>query len=49
MRSTDAEVLVGRLDAVVAATVMVGFDGHRGWVYYVAVDPTLGAAAWAGR
>ncbi|GMO31960.1 hypothetical protein TM233_45660 [Bradyrhizobium sp. TM233] len=21
------------------ATVMVGHDGHRGWVYYVAVDP----------
>jgi ribosomal protein S18 acetylase RimI-like enzyme len=22
-----------------AATVMVGHDGHRGWVYYLAVDP----------
>lgn len=22
-----------------AATAMVGHDGHRGWVYYVAVDP----------
>jgi len=22
------------------ATVMVGDDGHRGWVYYLAVDPT---------
>lgn len=21
------------------ATVMVGHDGHRGWFYYVAVDP----------
>ena len=21
------------------ATVMVGFDGHRGWVYYLAVTP----------
>ncbi|WP_395942385.1 GNAT family N-acetyltransferase, partial [Brevundimonas aurantiaca] len=20
-------------------TIMVGFDGHRGWVYYLAVDP----------
>ncbi len=27
----DGEVLVG--------TVMVGHDGHRGWVYYVATDP----------
>jgi ribosomal protein S18 acetylase RimI-like enzyme len=25
-------------DAIVA-TAMVGHDGHRGWVYYVAVDP----------
>ena len=25
-------------DALVA-TVMVGHDGHRGWVYYLAVDP----------
>ncbi|MGL4542326.1 MAG: GNAT family acetyltransferase [Polymorphobacter sp.] len=25
-------------DALVA-TVMVGDDGHRGWVYYLAVDP----------
>jgi len=24
----------------VTATVMVGHDGHRGWVYYLAVDPS---------
>jgi ribosomal protein S18 acetylase RimI-like enzyme len=23
----------------VAASALVGHDGHRGWVYYVAVDP----------
>ena len=23
----------------VIATAMTGFDGHRGWVYYLAVDP----------
>jgi ribosomal protein S18 acetylase RimI-like enzyme len=39
MRSTDAEVLVGHADGALAATVMVGFDGHRGWVYYLAVAP----------
>lgn len=38
-RSADAEVLVGRIDTALSATVMVGFDGHRGWVYYLAVDP----------
>lgn len=25
----------------VVATAMAGYDGHRGWVYYVAVDPSL--------
>jgi len=31
--------LVGRIGAEVIATAMAGFDGHRGWVYYVAVSP----------
>jgi ribosomal protein S18 acetylase RimI-like enzyme len=34
-----AEILVGTFRKKVAATVMVGHDGHRGWVYYLAVDP----------
>lgn len=29
--------LVGTLGDEVVASAMVGFDGHRGWVYYVAV------------
>ena len=29
---------VDHAEAVVA-TAMAGFDGHRGWVYYVAVEP----------
>jgi ribosomal protein S18 acetylase RimI-like enzyme len=29
--------LVGVLDGAVIATVMAGFDGHRGWVNYLAV------------
>lgn len=33
-------VLVARGDAAVAGSVMVGFDGHRGWIYYLAVDPS---------
>lgn len=32
-------VLTGRVDGRLVATVMVGHDGHRGAVYYVAVDP----------
>jgi ribosomal protein S18 acetylase RimI-like enzyme len=31
--------LVGEADGVVIATAMIGFDGHRGWVSYLAVDP----------
>ena len=32
-------VLVAADDAGIGGTIMVGFDGHRGWVYYLAVDP----------
>ncbi|MCK1362003.1 GNAT family acetyltransferase [Bradyrhizobium sp. 199] len=38
-RRDNSTVLIGRDDGAIAATVMVGHDGHRGWVYYVAVDP----------
>lgn len=36
-----SRVLVGRLEDRVVASAMLGFDGHRGWVYYLAVDPEL--------
>ena len=32
-------VLVVRSDDRIVATIMAGEDGHRGWVYYLAVDP----------
>jgi ribosomal protein S18 acetylase RimI-like enzyme len=38
-RGESSTVLVGRHNGVIAASVMVGHDGHRGWVYYVTVDP----------
>lgn len=31
--------LVGTIGAELVATAMAGFDGHRGWVYYLAVSP----------
>ena len=34
-----SEILVGRLDGAVVASVMVGHDGHRGVVYYLSVHP----------
>jgi ribosomal protein S18 acetylase RimI-like enzyme len=38
-RGQNAAVLVGREADRIVAAVMVGHDGHRGWVYYVSVDP----------
>ena len=38
-RNPNSTILTGRADGAVVATAMVGHDGHRGWVYYVAVDP----------
>ena len=37
--AADAGVLVGREDGRLVTAAMVGFDGHRGWIYYFAVDP----------
>lgn len=31
--------LVGSVDGVVVASVMGGYEGHRGWVNYLAVNP----------
>lgn len=38
-RGPNSTILIGRADNAIVATVMVGHDGHRGWVYYVATDP----------
>src|SRR5580698_4887132 len=34
-----SDVLVGEVEDRVVASVMVGFDGHRGLVYYLSVSP----------
>ena len=39
LASSDCAVLVGREAGRLLASIMVGFDGHRGWVYYLAVEP----------
>ncbi len=39
MAGPSSTVLAGIDDGVLLATAMVGHDGHRGWVYYLAVTP----------
>jgi len=38
---SGSDVLVAEVRGAVVASVMMGFDGHRGWIYYVAVRPDL--------
>ena len=40
-RSPNATIMVAEQAGRIVATAMVGHDGHRGWLYYVATDPTL--------
>ncbi len=32
-------ILVGTVDGEIVAAAMGGYDGHRGWINYLAVDP----------
>ncbi len=32
---------VGVLDGQIVATAMIGYEGHRGWINYLAVSPEL--------
>ena len=38
-RGEHSTILLGKLGGILVASAMVGHDGHRGWVYYVTVDP----------
>jgi GNAT superfamily N-acetyltransferase len=37
----NSEILVGSADGKLVSSVMVGHDGHRGWLYYVSVAPAM--------
>jgi ribosomal protein S18 acetylase RimI-like enzyme len=39
-RTHPAGFLVAELDREIVATCMVGYDGHRGWINYLAVSPS---------
>lgn len=40
LRDSPDELLVAELESGIVGSVMVGYDGHRGWIYYLAVDPS---------
>jgi ribosomal protein S18 acetylase RimI-like enzyme len=40
LNAPNAKVMAGFDGSILVAAVMTGFDGHRGWVYYLAVDPS---------
>jgi ribosomal protein S18 acetylase RimI-like enzyme len=41
MRAQGELFLVGVIDGEVVATAMGGYEGHRGWINYLAVDPGM--------
>jgi ribosomal protein S18 acetylase RimI-like enzyme len=41
--------LVGEIDGAVMASCMVGHDGHRGWINYLAVHPEYQRRGYASQ
>jgi len=41
--------LVGEVDGQLVASAMAGYDGHRGWVNYLAVAPSHQRRGYAAR
>jgi len=39
LENPSSELLVAAAEDTLCGSVMIGCDGHRGWVYYLAVDP----------
>lgn len=48
-QSGHGEILVGEDGDAIVASVMVGHDGHRGWIYYLATAPDRRGAGLARR
>lgn len=39
LNKAASDILVGTIHSQIVGSVMVGHDGHRGWIYYVAAHP----------
>ena len=40
---------IGKLDREIIASCMAGYDGHRGWIYFLAVDPARGRKGFGSK
>lgn len=49
LATPTSTILVMREAGGITASVMAGFDGHRGWVYYLAVDPACQRRGLGGQ
>jgi ribosomal protein S18 acetylase RimI-like enzyme len=50
LRGSDhGEILVVEREGGMVGSVMVGHDGHRGWIYYLAVAPLYQRGGLGGR
>ena len=49
LRGPSSTVLAGLEGERLVGTVMVGADGHRGWIYYLAVDQSVRGRGWGRR
>jgi ribosomal protein S18 acetylase RimI-like enzyme len=47
MRVNPELFLIGELDGKIMATCMAGYEGHRGWINYLAVAPSLQRQGYA--
>jgi len=39
LTNSTSKILGGFIGGSLVSTCMTGYEGHRGWIYYVAVDP----------
>jgi ribosomal protein S18 acetylase RimI-like enzyme len=42
----NGKFLIGQIDGVLMASIMIGFDGHRGSINFLAVDPDYAGASY---
>ena len=47
-KNTDqnGKFLIGQIDGVLTASIMIAYDGHRGSINYLAVDPDYAGAGY---